>query len=74
MFVQKRKNTFIQQECIQLIESDNKHFWRQKKDLCFIKMLLVNFLFIKESWKNIKAAQLFSPLITCIISKSFIYI
>ncbi len=33
MFVQKRKNTFIQQECIQLIESDNKHIFEDRKKI-----------------------------------------
>ncbi len=45
-------DTFIQQECIQLFESDSKDIYATK-DLNKKNAVLLKFLFIKESCKNL---------------------
>ncbi len=41
---------FIQQEWIKMIKSDSKYIYNVTKD--YINAVLLNFLFIKASWKN----------------------
>ncbi len=52
LFFPKEMDTFIQQECIQLFESDSKDIYATK-DLNKKNAVLLKFLFIKESCKNL---------------------
>ncbi len=45
-FIYIEMNTFIQQECIKLVKSDSEDIYNGQ-----INAVLLNFLFIKESWK-----------------------
>ncbi len=66
----KEINTFIQKRRIKFIKSDSKDFCVTKKYIFQLNAVLLNFLFIEESWKKCITvlSQLFLALIISNVS------